>query len=72
MKKILVFLVVLIITLCEMRAFYNIAIFCDEYNSSPSIIYGSEAGLLMNWIKLGLLILLSIFTLLDCWLNRKR
>ena len=72
MKKILVFLVVLVITLCEIRDFYNIAIFCYEYNSSPGIVYGSEAGLIMNWIKLGLLILLSVFTLLDCLLNRKR
>ena len=72
MKKILLFLVVLVITLYEIRNFYNIAIFCDEYNSSPGIVYGSEAGLIMNWIKLGLLILLSVFTLLDCLLNRKR
>lgn len=72
MKKILVFCVVLVITLCEIRDFYNIAIFCDEYNSSPCIVYGSEAGLIMNWIKLGLLILLSIFTLLDCLVKRKR
>lgn len=72
MKKILVFLVVLTITLFEIRDFYNIAIFCDEYNSSPCIVYGSEAGLIMNWIKLGLLILVSIFTLLDCLVKRKR
>lgn len=71
MKKIILFLVVLTITLCEISAFYNIAIFCDEYNSSPDIVYGSEAGLMMNWIKLGLLILLSIFTLLDCLVKRK-
>ena len=71
MKKLFVFLTISIITLCDAKQFYNIAIFCDEYNSSPNIVYGSAEGLLLAWVKLGLLILLSILALLDLLWNTK-
>ncbi len=34
-------------------------VFVDEYNTSPDIVCGGEIWLFLNWIKLGLLFIIS-------------
>lgn len=41
------------------RLFWNLAVFCDEYNFSPYVVYGGSVGPVLSWIRLlGALVLL--------------
>ena len=59
-------IICLIIT-CKL--FWNIAIYADEFNTSPDIVLGGEFWLYMNWFKIGasaLICILSGISLLNC------
>ena len=58
--SITVFLLSFFSLLISVKLFWNLAIFADEYNSSPSIISGGEFWLTMNWLRLLLLLILCI------------
>ncbi|MCD7872358.1 MAG: hypothetical protein LUG21_03470 [Clostridiales bacterium] len=64
MKKKLLFIVMALISigslLIETKLFYNIALFCDQYNSSPQIVYGGNQYLILSWINLALMAVLCI------------
>lgn len=62
-KKIIdLFILILSLTslLISLKTFYNLAIYVDEANTSPSVVLGGNFWLIMNWIKFGLLALISL------------
>lgn len=58
--SITVFGLSIISLLISLKLFWNSAIFVDEYNVSPDIVHGGDFWLLMDWLRLLLLLLLSI------------
>lgn len=44
-----IFLLSVISLVISMVLFYNLGIYCDEYNASPEMIYGGNWGLLLEW-----------------------
>ncbi len=46
----------------SLNIFYNLAIYTDEYNTSPSVVLGGELWLNMSWIRLLLLFILTFVT----------
>lgn len=52
----------LIITL---ELLWNIGIYVDAHNTNPSVVYGGEFWNYMNWLRLILTILISIFSLIS-------
>ncbi len=64
MRKKIIDLFILILSLTSLfislKTFYNLSIYVDEVNTSPSVILGSDFWLLMNWMKFGLLALISL------------
>lgn len=53
--NITIFLLSFICLIVSVMSFINIAIFSDEFNTSPNIILGGELWLYMNWLELGFL-----------------
>ena len=56
-----IFLLSVISLVISMVLFYNLGIYCDEYNASTEMIYGGNWGLLLEW---GNLIILFFICLL--------
>ena len=46
----------------SIKLFINLGIYADEYGSSPVLVSGGWFWLSMNWIRLGLLLILSIIS----------
>ncbi len=44
----------------SLKLFYNMALFADEYNTSPVLICGGWFWLLMSWLRLALLAVVSV------------
>ena len=53
--SIVIFIVSFITLLISLKLFYNLAIFSDEFGTSPDIVNGSELWLMMDWLRLLLL-----------------
>jgi len=58
--SVVVFILSLFSLLISLKLFWNLAIFADEYNSSPAIVNGGEFWLAMDWLRLLLLLLLCV------------
>lgn len=64
-KKIIpaiVFVCSLVIFVISANLFYQMGIYVDEYNTTPSVVYGGEFWLMADWLRLalaGIMILLS-------------
>lgn len=56
-----VFAVVILVTTVLM--FWNLGVFVDEFNTSPAIVYGSDFGLRLVWLRLPLAGILCVFSL---------
>lgn len=46
----------------SLRLFWNMGVYVDEHNTSPSVVCGGDFWLLMDWLRLGLL---SVTTLVS-------
>lgn len=57
--NIIVFILSIICFFISLKLFFNMMVFVDEYNTSPDIVCGGEIWLFLNWIKLGLLFIIS-------------
>lgn len=59
MNKRMIFIIILILSglslLISLQLFWNMGVYVDEYNTTPSVVYGSEFWLDMSWIRLFLL-----------------
>lgn len=61
-SAVIVFIFSLITLLVSMKLFWNMAIFVDEFNTSPSVVLGGDFWLYMEWLKLGLLLVICILS----------
>lgn len=57
-----IFVLSIICLIISIKVFYNIGIYVDEFNTTPSIILGGEFWLYMSWIKLLFTALISILS----------
>lgn len=55
-----IFISSLVSLLISMRLFLNLGVFVDEYNLSPDIVYGGDFWLYMSWLRIGLLLIITI------------
>ncbi|MGO1469227.1 MAG: hypothetical protein ACTHW2_04315 [Tissierella sp.] len=60
---IIIFILTSVSFLISVKLFWNIAIYVDEYGTSPDIIYGGEFWLIMSWARLFILGVLAVFSL---------
>lgn len=57
MKKIITFLIFLcslLIFIISANLSYQMGIYVDEYNTTPSIVYGGDFWLMADWFRLAL------------------
>jgi hypothetical protein len=52
--KISIFVLSLICLIISFKLFFNLAIYADEFNTSPDVVLGGEFWLSMNWLRLAL------------------
>ena len=57
-----VFVLSLTSLLISLKLFWNMGVYADEYGSSPILISGGWFWLYMDWIRLGLLLVLCIIS----------
>ncbi|EKY24397.1 hypothetical protein [Clostridium celatum] len=60
--NIIIFILSSISLIITLKLFYNIGIYVDEYNTTPSLIYGGEFWLYMDWLRLGISILICVLS----------
>ena len=46
----------------SLRLFWNVSVYADEYGSSPFLVASGMFWLLMDWLRLGLLFVLSLIS----------
>ena len=61
--KIVMFLLGFCSLLINAKLFYNVAAFCDQYNSTPQVVYGGNLYLILFWINMFLLLFLCLYLL---------
>lgn len=52
----------LVCLIISYKLFLNLGIYVDEYNTSPDVVFGGEFWLYMNWLKLGLSMLICVLS----------
>lgn len=60
--NIVIFALSLISLVISLKLFWNMGVYADEYGSSPSLVCGGWFWLYMDWIRLGLLLVLCIIS----------
>lgn len=60
--NIAVFILSLLSLLISFKLFWNIGVYADEYGSSPTLVCGGWFWLLMDWVRLGLLVVLCVIS----------
>ena len=58
----IIFVLGLICLITDLNLFYNCAIFVDEFNTSPDVVYGGEFWLLMEWATFGFLAIIVLLS----------
>lgn len=58
----IIFILSSITLLISLKLFWNLGVYVDEYNSTPSVICGSEFWNYMSWLRL---ILLGVITVVS-------
>ncbi|KMT21802.1 hypothetical protein [Clostridium cylindrosporum] len=46
----------------SLKLFWNLCIFVDEHGTSPTIVFGGDFWLSMNWLRLGFLFIICILS----------
>ncbi len=59
---IVIFVLSLISLVISLKLFWNMGVYADEYGSSPDLVCGGWFWLCMDWIRLGLLLVLCIIS----------
>lgn len=62
LANIIAFIISTFCLIISVRLFWNTAIFCDEFNTSPDIIDGGLVMLLLDWARLFLLLFTSLLS----------
>jgi hypothetical protein len=60
----LIFLLSTLALIISVILFYNLAVYADEYNSSPVLVCGGWFWLSMYWLRLAILGLISILSVI--------
>lgn len=63
MKKtlnILIFAGSLLVLIISIKLFWNMGIFADEFNTSPDAVCGGEFWLYMDWLRLIVLLVVTV------------
>ncbi|MDD4237875.1 MAG: hypothetical protein PHT62_04910, partial [Desulfotomaculaceae bacterium] len=60
--NIIIFVLSLISLVISLKLFWNLGVYVDEYGSSAVLVNGGEFWLSMNWLRLGLLLVLCIIS----------
>lgn len=58
--SIVIFVISFISLFISLKLFYNLAIFSDEFGTSPSVVNGSDFWLMMDWLRMFLLFVLCL------------
>jgi uncharacterized membrane protein len=58
----IIFIFSLMALLISMKLFWNMGVFVDEFNTSPDVVLGGDFWLLMEWLKFGLLFVVTILS----------
>ena len=58
----LIFVLSFISLVISLKVFWNIAIYVDDYGTSPTGIYGGEFWLYMAWLRLSLLAVITLLS----------
>lgn len=75
MKKILEIVVftLSIICLCiSMKQFWDVGIFVDEHNFSPSMIFGGMFGMILEWVRLAFLFIICLLSFVNILQSNKK
>ena len=70
--NLVIFIGCILSLLISLKLFWNMGIYVDEHNSTPSIVYGSNFWLYMNWLKIGVLLLVTILSGINLFYNKKK
>jgi len=60
--NIVIFVLSLLSLVISLKLFWNLGVYVDEYGSSPVLVCGGWFWLCMDWIRLGLLLVLCIIS----------
>lgn len=60
--KISIFVLSICCLLITLKLFWNMCIYVDEFNTSPDVILGGNLWLIMDWVRLGLCVLISVLS----------
>ena len=44
----------MICLIISIKIFYNLGVYVDEYNTSPSVVFGGDMWVYTQWISLGI------------------
>lgn len=72
MKKklnIVIFVGSLIALLISVKLFWNMGVFVDEFNTSPDVVCGGNFWLYMDWLRLFVLIIITILSGINLFIN---
>lgn len=66
-----IFVLSFISLIISCKLFWNLAIYADEFNTSPDVVLGGEFWLYMNWIKIGISVLICILLGINLFQSEK-
>lgn len=67
-----IFILSSICLIISIKLFWNIAVYADEFNTSPDRILGGNLWLLADWLRLVLSGLISILAGINLFRNQKK
>ncbi len=66
-----IFVLSFISLIISCKLFWNLAIYVDEFNTSPDVVLGGEFWLYMNWFKIGVSMLICILSGINLFQSEK-
>ena len=60
--NLVIFIVSSISLVISIKLFWNMGVYADEYGSSPELVCGGWFWLIMDWVRLGLLLLICLLS----------
>ena len=57
-----IFILSLITLLISLKLFWNMGIYVDEFNTTPSVVCGGDLSLYIDWLRLGFSALICLLS----------
>ena len=67
-----IFVLSVICLIISAKLFWNIAIYSDEFNTSPDIILGGEFWLNMNWLMFGFITFICVLSGISLFIKNEK